>query len=198
MLRILMLMSFFVLTGCSAMNIDDFSNREPRLVLEDYFQGKTYAWGMFEDRFGEVRRQFKVEIDGRWDPASRTLTLDEYFLYDDGERDKRTWVITKHDDNRYTGTFAEVVGEAEGQVRGNALNWVYTMDLKVGDGSWRVKFDDWMFLQPDGVMINKATVKKWGFELGQVTLFFTPQPMLKGAPFTLSGAATEQAEPSVP
>lgn len=187
MRHFLLLWSFFVLTGCSTMNIDDFSNREPRLVLEDYFQGKTYAWGLFEDRFGDVRRQFKVEIDGRWD--GKTLTLDEYFLYDDGEKDTRTWVITKHNDGRYTGTFGDIVGVADGQVRGNALNWVYTMDLPVGDSSWRVKFDDWMFLQPNGVMINRATVKKWGFELGQVTLFFTPEPMLDEPPFDLSEAS---------
>ncbi len=183
---ILLLWSFIVLTGCSSMSIDDFSGKEPRLVLEDYFQGKTYAWGMFEDRFGTVRRQFQVEIDGRWD--GQTLTLEEYFLYDDGEKDKRTWVITKHEDGRYTGTFGEIVGEAEGQVRGNALNWVYVMDLPVGDDTWRVKFDDWMFLQPGNVMINRAVVKKWGFELGTVTLFFTPEKMLNDAPFDLAAS----------
>ena len=56
------------------------------------------------------------------------------------------------------------------------------MDLKVGDGSWRVSFDDWMFLQPDGVLVNRARVKKWGFEIGEVTLFFTkPQPAVQAA-----------------
>lgn len=180
---ILMLVSFVVLTGCSSMKIDDFANKEPRLVLEEYFQGKTYAWGMFEDRFGTVRRQFQVEIDGHWD--GQQLTLEEYFLYDDGEEDKRTWVITKHSDGHYTGTFEEIVGEADGQVRGNALNWVYTMDLPVGDDTWRVKFDDWMFLQPGETMINRATVTKWGFELGQVTLFFTPEKLLAEPPFDL-------------
>ncbi len=35
-----------------------------------------------------------------------------------------------------------------------------------------MSFDDWMFLQPDGILINRAKVRKWGFELGSVTLFF--------------------------
>ncbi|HAY47429.1 MAG TPA: DUF3833 domain-containing protein, partial [Thalassospira sp.] len=52
------------------------------------------------------------------------------------------------------------------------LNWSYDMDLKVGDGAWRVSFNDWMFLQPDGVLVNRARVRKWGFEIGEVTLFF--------------------------
>jgi hypothetical protein len=29
-----------------------------------------------------------------------------------------------------------------------------------------------MFLQPDDVLINKATVKKFGFTIGEVTLAF--------------------------
>jgi hypothetical protein len=30
-----------------------------------------------------------------------------------------------------------------------------------------------MYLQPDGVLINRATVSKFGFKVGEVTLFFS-------------------------
>ena len=46
------------------------------------------------------------------------------------------------------------------------------MDLKIGESRLRVQFDDWMFLQHDGVLINRARVSKLGFEIGQVTLTF--------------------------
>jgi len=95
----------------------------------------------------------------------------EDFVYDDGETDRRTWRIRK-DGDRYLGTADDVVGEATGIVSGNALNWRYDMDLKVGDGSWRVSFDDWMFLQPGDVLINRAKVSKFGLEIGSVSLFF--------------------------
>ena len=36
-----------------------------------------------------------------------------------------------------------------------------------------MKFDDWMVLQSDGVMINRAEVTKYGFKLGELTLFFS-------------------------
>ena len=64
-----------VLTGCGGMDIKKFEAATPQLVLEEYFAGKTRAWGIFEDRFGTLRRQFTVDIDGRWD--GRTLVLDE-------------------------------------------------------------------------------------------------------------------------
>lgn len=153
------------------MQTQDFMNAQPRLVLEDYFQGKTRAWGIFEDRFGDLRRQFVVDITGTWD--GRELMLDERFRYSDGQLDQRIWRITKLDEHRYEGRAADVVGTATGSAYGNAANWRYNLDLKVGDGTWRVAFDDWMFLQPDGVLINRARVRKWGFEIGEVTIVFS-------------------------
>jgi hypothetical protein len=162
---------FVFLTGCGAMDIKDFENASPRLVLEEYFAGKTRAWGIFEDRFGKLRRQFTVDIDGKWN--GKILVLDEHFVYRDGEKDRRIWTIEKIDGNRYKGRADDVIGVAIGDAKGNALNWRYDMDLKVGGSTLRVHFDDWMFLQPDNVLVNRARVTKWGVELGQVTLFFS-------------------------
>jgi hypothetical protein len=36
-----------------------------------------------------------------------------------------------------------------------------------------VSMDDWMYLMNDRVMLNKASMSKWGVHLGEVTLSFT-------------------------
>lgn len=159
-----------IVSGCTTMKPTDFKNSEPRLVLEKYFAGKTRAWGLFEDRFGKVRRQFTVEITGSWD--GETLELDERFAYNDGETDRRVWRIRKTGDHHYEGRADDVIGVATGEAYGSALNWRYDMDLKVGDGSLRVHFNDWMFLQPSNVLINRARVSKFGIDIGEVTLVF--------------------------
>jgi len=159
-----------VLSGCGAMTIEDFAGTEPTLDLFDYFEGETTAWGVFEDRFGSIRRQLKVELRGRIEGDE--LILDEQFAYSDGEIDQRTWRIRRDSRGGYVGRAADIVGEAIGQASGNAVNWRYTMDLKVGQDSWRVDFDDWMLLQSDGVLINRAWVKKLGLTVGTVSLFF--------------------------
>ena len=161
-------------TGCSSMKPDQFEGREPRLLIEDYLAGNTRAWGLFEDRFGNLRREFVVDIEGTWD--GETLTLVEDFVYSDGETQQRIWTIKKLDENRYSGTAADVIGEAEGISYGNALNWRYTLALPIGESVWNVHFDDWMFLQPDNVLVNRARVTKFGFELGEVTIFFRKVP----------------------
>lgn len=152
------------------MNIEDRADRTPELVLEDYFAGETRAWGIFEDRFGNLRRQFEVAITGRVDGG--TLTLDERFAFADGATDRRVWTIRKTGTNSYEGHSDDTVGVARGRVCGNALNWAYHIDLAVGGRTLRVRFDDWLYLQPGGVLINRAYVSKWGIGIGQVTLFF--------------------------
>ena len=152
------------------MNIEKFKGSQPIFSLEDYFEGKTEAWGMFHDRFGNLKRTFKVDIKGTL--KSNILTLDEKFLYDDGEQDSRVWTIKILGNNLYSGTASDVVGEAKGISEGNALNWKYKLNLKVGDSTILVDFDDWMFLQDRNILMNRAEVKKWGLNIGVVSITF--------------------------
>ena len=181
-----------LLGACQSMKIEDFRGTTPRLVLEEYFAGETKAWGIFEDRFGNLRREFKVDIQGTWD--GRTLTMVEDFLYADGEVDQRIWRIEKVGDNLYRGRADDVLGTGEGVVEGKALTWTYVMILYVGGTDLKVRFTDWMFQLDDEVMINRASVTKFGIELGTVTLFFR-KPAAGGARATApaSDAGSEQA-----
>lgn len=158
------------ISGCSSMNVSDYKATTPEFVLEDYFLGKTMAYGVFENRSGEIVSQFKVTINGRVE--GDTLILDEDFVYKSGKTEKRLWKVKILPDGRYEGTTDGVVGIATGERAGNAFNWEYVFDLPVDDTTYRLKFDDWMFLQDDGVMINRAFVTKWGFNVGSVTLSF--------------------------
>lgn len=165
-----LIISLFLFSCSTDMNIQNFKNNKPELVLEDYFNGKTRAWGLFHDRFGNLKRSFEVDINGVLD--GNTLILDEKFTYDDGEKESRIWTIKILENNKYSGTADDVVGEAIGESSGNALHWKYKLNLKVKNSIVQVDFDDWMFLQEEGVLINRAEVKKWGLNLGVVTITF--------------------------
>ena len=173
-----LIFTIFLLAGCTKMKIEDFDNTLPQFVLEDYFIGKNKAWGMFEDRFGRITRQFVVDITGSLEGDE--LTLREDFIYNDGETETRTWVLKRTSATTYEGTTENVIGIAKGTINGNAFNWVYDFNLAVGDSIWKVKFDDWMILQPDGVLLNKATVTRWGFKLGTVYISFS-KPVAQAA-----------------
>ncbi|HHS99903.1 MAG TPA: DUF3833 domain-containing protein [Thiomicrospira sp.] len=169
------LLALTALTGCSTMKIQDYQNETPKLDLFGYFDGKTYAQGQFQDRTGKVIRRFTVDITGTVE--GNILTLDEQFVYNDDEKQQRIWRIEKTAENRFIGQADDVIGEAKGESAGNALNWRYTLDLPYNDSTIHVNFDDWMFLHTEDTMMNIASVTKWGFHVGQVTLFFNKKPL---------------------
>ena len=152
------------------MNPDKFLDTKPALVIEDYFSGKTRGWGIVFGRSGEVVKQFTVDIVGVWEGS--TLVLTEDFLYSTGATEQRVWTIKKLDEHTYNGTAHDVVGTAIGKQYGQALNWNYVLDVPVGSSSYHIRFDDWMLLQPDGVLLNRAQMSKFGLSVGEVVLSF--------------------------
>ena len=173
--KLLLIFPFFLLfTGCFQTDMKQFENNKPKLDLFAFFEGETIAYGIFEDRFGNLKRQFRVNIKGKID--NKTLTLDEDFLYDDGEQAKRIWKIEKKIDNNqkiiYEGQADDVEGKASGLISGNALNWSYDIYLNIKGSDIKVHFNDWIYKQSEDLAINRAYVSKFGINIGSVTLVF--------------------------
>ena len=159
------------LAGCASAPVpEDYAAEKPVLDLKTYFNGPMTAHGLFTDRAGKVQRRFVVQLVGRW--QGDVGTLEEDFIYSDGKTERRVWTITSLGNGRYKGTAADVIGEAAGEARGNALRWSYTLRLPVDGTTYDVQFDDWMYLMDGKVMLNKARMSKFGFHLGDVTLSF--------------------------
>jgi hypothetical protein len=159
------------LGGCASQHIDQYRAEKPALDLREYFNGTIDAYGVFTDRSGAVVKRFTVVMQCSW--QGDVGLLDEDFTYSDGSRQKRVWRLTRLADGRYTGTADDVVGTAQGQARGNAFYWTYTLRLPIEGTAIEVRFDDWMYLMTDKVMLNKATMSKLGVTLGEVTLSFS-------------------------
>jgi hypothetical protein len=158
------------LAGCAATGVEEYRATTPVLKLEHYFNGRLEAWGMFQGRSGEVKKRFHVVIDARWN--GNFGVLDEHFRWSDGTESQRIWTLIRQPDGSYRGKADDVIGEAIGKVAGNALHWRYVMAVPVDGKTYHVAFDDWMFLMDDKVMLNRSTMSKWGFHLGEVTLSF--------------------------
>ncbi len=163
--------SFFIFYFSSNIGAEPIDTQTENFKLETYFLGKTKAWGIIENRFGKNKfTHFQVDIKGSWD--GETLTLEENFLYSSGRTDRRVWKIKKIDEKNYTGTANDVIGEANGKIVGNKFSWQYHMRLPIGKNGVKVKLDDKMWLQKDGVLINNAKIKKFGIKFADLTIFF--------------------------
>ena len=166
----LLLTALLFVAGCSSLGPEVYRDEQPRLDLFRYFEGELDAWGQFQDRSGKVVKRFTVAIRGV--VKGETLTLEEDFAYSDGTQERRVWTIQRTGPGIYRGTAGDVVGQAEGRTAGNALHWRYVLALPVDGRTWHVDFDDWMFLQDERVLLNRAVMSKFGVRLGEVTLAF--------------------------
>jgi hypothetical protein len=162
------------LLACIGPHVSQYANQKPSLDLSEYFSGTVDAYGIFTDRSGVVVKRFTVLIQGDWKvvDGKKVGTLDESFEYSDGSKQKRIWRLTEVAPGKYIGKADDVVGIANGESAGNALNWAYTLALPVDGTVYNVQFDDWMYLVNPKVMINKAQMSKFGINLGEVTLSF--------------------------
>jgi hypothetical protein len=158
------------LGGCASHHIEDYATQQPPLDLRQYFNGTLDAYGIFTDRSGKVVKRFTVLMQCSWEGENGVL--DEDFNYSDGTKQRRIWRLKALPGGRYEGRADDVVGSAQGQAVGNALNWRYTLALPVDGSVYEVQFDDWMYLMNDRVMLNKAQIRKFGIYLGEVTLSF--------------------------
>ncbi len=168
-----LLLPSLLATGCGGLHLEQYAEATPHFDPFTFFPGQTRAWGIVQDWRGRVVRRFEVDINGRVEHG--TLTLDEALRYADGERSTRRWQITRNADGALSGTADDIVDAAEGASAGNSMYWRYSMDLAVGDNTYRVRFDDWMWQLDERVLVNRSYLRKFGLTVAEVTLFMQKQ-----------------------
>ena len=146
-----------------------------QLNNEEFFDGKTVAYGQFQDEIGTVRLSFTAKITGDWN--GKRLRLVEDFVYEDKSTEQRVWTLVKTGSQTWQGTAPGVIGVATGVEDGNRFNWKYTIDVPVpsADGTaktLRVTLYHWMWLLSDDRLFNRAYLKRFGVNNGDVSIRF--------------------------
>jgi hypothetical protein len=137
-------------------------------VAEKYFNGQLTAYGSVKDRSGQVIRYFSAKIKAYW--VDGIGTLDESFVFDDGERQTRVWKLKPNADGTYVATAGDVIGEGKMKVAGNSLFLDYVLRIPYGDDTIDLRIDDRMYLISEKVLLNESVMTKWGLKVGQITL----------------------------
>lgn len=149
-----------------------------RFELTTFLEGRTTAWGIFEDRFGQLRRRFTVEMHGTW--HGDAFHLDETFVYGTGEREMRTWIVMPRGAGQFTATCADCVGGAVGICDDDSIRMRYRFRLRLSGHDVIVAFDDRIYRMGDDIAVNRAVMSKWGIKLGALSLFFRREPGIAG------------------
>ena len=159
-----------LLSACSQHDISQYQDNTPQIIVHEFFQGQLRAHGMVKNRGGELIRYFSADITGTC--SELTCTLDEYFFFDDGEKQYRQWQLKRdsNTENTWRATANDVIGEHSLYSAGNALSMRYTLRLQLDDSEVDIEVDDRMYLIHPKRLINESTFTKFGFEVGSVSL----------------------------
>jgi len=156
------------LISCSAPSVEHYKNSSPEFNFKTFFNGELKAYGVVQDYKGELTRKLVVNMNASWQGSQGVI--EEDFVYDDGETQRRVWNVTLNDDNTLTGTAADVTGIAKGKSTGSVFHWNYNVELPYDGSTLNVNFDDWMYLVTQSRLINRTSIVKFGIEVGEVTL----------------------------
>jgi hypothetical protein len=154
-------------------DIRDFDEKTPALLLEQFFSGRLKGWGYTVGRFGGFQNSFKIDTQGHWDPNTSTLTMSEFYRFHDGRSDALNWSILKKSDVEYEGFEASIDGSAKGEQLGNAFHWRYSRDVPNKDGdTTTLGFDDWFWLIEPDALCASASITKLGIEVARLSAFY--------------------------
>lgn len=173
---------FFVqlIMACSSTDINIYKDNEPKLILNEFFEGNLTAHGIVKNRSNNVIRHFNVSMKGSWSNDG-TGTLVEHFVFDDNSTQQRTWTfkpIITDEGKQYLAHANDTLEPVLTDISGNAFFMNYDLLINYKGHDIYVNIDDKMYLVNDSTIINESVMTKYGIEVGYFTLTIIKSPSL--------------------
>lgn len=155
-----LLLAAMTLAGCNDIPV---ATDEPgqAISLVDAFAGRAHASGLYRVKHVWTERRFRENLAGRLD--ANTLTLTQDYQYDDGFRNRLTWVFRRSGANSWTGRRDDSVEDARITETGRDIRMTYLVDLRTSSGVERLGFNELIYRRNDGRIISEAVVLSEGF-----------------------------------
>ncbi len=158
-------------SSCFKDEVDNYTTVKPQVDMREFFNGDVVGWGVLFDYQGRKTRHFTFTIKGTWD--GNKGKMEEYFSFNDGEQSERIWMIDFSDDSTFKATAADVVGEAKGKQKGNAINLKYVLKVPYGKSTIDLDMDDWMYLVDENTLMNRTSMYKLGIRVGELMIYMS-------------------------
>lgn len=152
---------------------DDYAaGRAGRLDLRKHLNGPMICEGVIYGPLGRVTSRFVAEFDAAW--TGNTGVMKEAFTYDDGTVQKREWRLELGEDGHVRATAPDVVGDGVGHQSGDSLRLTYRIRLPEAAGGHVLSAVDWMYLAPNGTIINRSQFRKFGIQVAELVATMRP------------------------
>ncbi|WP_435404816.1 DUF3833 family protein [Mesobacterium hydrothermale] len=134
--------------------------------LRRHLNGQILCEGMIYGPTGRVSSRFVGYFEASWD-GNRGV-MKERFEYDSGNTQHREWHLSLGNDGSIRALAADVVGEATGQQSGPSVLMRYRIRLPEEAGGHVLSTTDWMYLAPNGTIVNRSQFRKFGITVAEL------------------------------
>ena len=108
--------------------------------------------------------------------------MNEVFRYCDGSEQTRAWQLSLGEDGKIRATANDVVGEGLGQQSGGSVQLKYRFQMPESSGGHILDTVDWMYLAPNGTIVNRSQFRKYGVKVAELVATMRPvQKQIKAA-----------------
>ena len=153
---------------------DDYAEGFPEFDLKEHLNGRMICDGVIFGPMGRVTSSFVAEFDIVWE--ENVAVMKEHFRYNDGSTQNRQWTITLGRNGAFTATAPDVPGKARGKQTGSSVRMLYRIRLPESAGAHVLDTVDWMYLTPDGTIMNRSQFRKFGMKVAELVAAIRPAP----------------------
>lgn len=159
-------------TSFSAQRPADYAGHGEKFDLRYHLNGPIICEGVIYGPFGRVSSRFVGEFSCTWDANFGIMR--EKFLYDDGSIQDREWNLQLDENGTIKATASDVVGEGIGKQAGTAVQLKYKIRLPESAGGYVLDAIDWMYLAPNGTIVNRSQFRKFGIQVAELVATMRP------------------------
>jgi hypothetical protein len=152
----------------------DYAKAGPAFSIKKHLSGEILSEGLIFGPTGKMTNSFVARMVGNWEGDVGTLTED--FTYSNGRKQSRKWFLKLGDDNSFTATADDIIGEARGVVSGSTISIEYTIILPEEAGGHTLTVTDWLYLTESGVIMNRSELRKFGIKVAELVATMRPDP----------------------
>jgi len=151
---------------------DDYSDG-PMFNMREVFNGPIECEGVIYGPTGRVTSRFEADFIASWD--GNIGTLREEFRYDSGNVQHREWKFTLGNDGSMKAEAPDLVGVGTGQQHGSAVQLNYNIKLIDEAGGHVLAVNDWMYMTPNGNVMNRSQFRKFGIKVAELVATMRPK-----------------------
>lgn len=159
--------------GFVAQRPEEYEDDNPAFDLRTHLDGPIICEGVIYGPLGRVSSRFVADFDASWEGNKGVMK--ERFVYDDGSTQDREWRLVVGDDGSIDAEAADVVGTGKGRQSGPTVLLRYNIRLPEASGGHVLNTVDWMYLTPNGTIMNRSQFRKFGIKVAELVATMRPK-----------------------